>query len=51
MLKFEYFQGVLLNYCGNKKDTLLLMPPLIIYIDNIFNIDYSHVRLFWTKNS
>ncbi|MHA2180059.1 MAG: class-III pyridoxal-phosphate-dependent aminotransferase [Promethearchaeota archaeon] len=23
-------QGVLLNYCGNKKDTLIIMPPLIV---------------------
>ena len=22
-------EGVLLNYCGNKKDTLIIMPPLI----------------------
>jgi acetylornithine/succinyldiaminopimelate/putrescine aminotransferase len=23
-------EGVLLNYCGNKKDTLIIMPPLIV---------------------
>ncbi|MHA1669912.1 MAG: class-III pyridoxal-phosphate-dependent aminotransferase [Promethearchaeota archaeon] len=23
-------KGVLLNYCGNKKDTLIIMPPLIV---------------------
>ncbi|MFX1353921.1 MAG: aspartate aminotransferase family protein [Promethearchaeota archaeon] len=23
-------EGVLLNYCGNKKDTIIIMPPLIV---------------------
>ncbi|TFF93766.1 MAG: aminotransferase class III-fold pyridoxal phosphate-dependent enzyme, partial [Promethearchaeota archaeon] len=23
-------EGVLLNYCGNKEDTLIIMPPLIV---------------------
>ncbi|TFG14926.1 MAG: aspartate aminotransferase family protein [Promethearchaeota archaeon] len=23
-------EGVLLNYCGNKKDTLIIMPPLVV---------------------
>jgi putrescine aminotransferase len=28
-------EGVLLNYCGNKKDTLILMPPLISKVEEI----------------
>jgi 4-aminobutyrate aminotransferase-like enzyme len=23
-------EGVLQNYCGNKKDTLIMMPPLVV---------------------
>ena len=23
-------EGVLQNYCGNKKDTIIIMPPLIV---------------------
>ncbi len=28
-------EGVLLNYCGNKKDTLIIMPPLIVQKNEI----------------
>ncbi|TFF99613.1 MAG: aminotransferase class III-fold pyridoxal phosphate-dependent enzyme, partial [Promethearchaeota archaeon] len=28
-------EGVLQNYCGNKKDTLIIMPPLIIEKEDI----------------
>jgi putrescine aminotransferase len=28
-------EGVLLNYCGNKKDTLIIMPPLISTVEEI----------------
>ena len=28
-------EGVLLNYCGNKKDTLIIMPPLISTAEEI----------------
>lgn len=28
-------EGVLQNYCGNKKDTLIIMPPLIIQKDDL----------------
>ncbi|MFX1501546.1 MAG: aspartate aminotransferase family protein [Promethearchaeota archaeon] len=31
-------QGVLLNYCGNKKDTLIIMPPLIVKKEEIEEI-------------
>ncbi|MHA1986040.1 MAG: class-III pyridoxal-phosphate-dependent aminotransferase [Promethearchaeota archaeon] len=31
-------KGVLLNYCGNKKDTLIIMPPLIIQKEEIKEI-------------
>jgi acetylornithine/succinyldiaminopimelate/putrescine aminotransferase len=31
-------EGVLLNYCGNKKDTLILMPPLIVQKEEIEEI-------------
>ncbi|MFX1391217.1 MAG: aspartate aminotransferase family protein [Promethearchaeota archaeon] len=30
--------GVLLNYCGNKKDTLVIMPPLIVKKEEIDEI-------------
>ena len=31
-------EGVLLNYCGNKKDTLIIMPPLIVTKEEIQDI-------------
>jgi putrescine aminotransferase len=31
-------KGVLLNYCGNKKDTLIIMPPLIVQSDDLNEI-------------
>jgi acetylornithine/succinyldiaminopimelate/putrescine aminotransferase len=31
-------EGVLVNYCGNKKDTLIIMPPLIVQKDEIDEI-------------
>jgi 4-aminobutyrate aminotransferase-like enzyme len=31
-------EGVLLNYCGNKKDTLIIMPPLIVEKEEIEEI-------------
>ncbi len=31
-------EGVLLNYCGNKKDTLIIMPPLIVKNSEIEDI-------------
>jgi putrescine aminotransferase len=31
-------EGVLLNYCGNKKDTLIIMPPLIVTKEEIEEI-------------
>ena len=31
-------EGVLLNYCGNKKDTLIIMPPLIVKKEEIEDI-------------
>ncbi|MFX1599902.1 MAG: aspartate aminotransferase family protein [Promethearchaeota archaeon] len=31
-------EGVLLNYCGNKKDTHVIMPPLIVKKDEIEEI-------------
>ena len=31
-------EGVLLNYCGNKKDTLIIMPPLIVKQEEINEI-------------
>jgi putrescine aminotransferase len=31
-------EGVLLNYCGNKKDTLIIMPPLIVQKDELDEI-------------
>ncbi len=31
-------EGVLLNYCGNKKDTLIIMPPLITKKDELEEI-------------
>jgi len=31
-------EGVLVNYCGNKEDTLIIMPPLIVEKDNIEEI-------------
>ncbi|UCC18166.1 MAG: aspartate aminotransferase family protein [Promethearchaeota archaeon] len=31
-------EGVMLNYCGNKKDTLIIMPPLIVTEDQIEEI-------------
>ena len=31
-------EGVLLNYCGNKKDTLIIMPPLIVIKEEIEDI-------------
>jgi len=31
-------EGVLQNYCGNKKDTLIIMPPLIVTQDEIEDI-------------
>ncbi|MFW9880586.1 MAG: aspartate aminotransferase family protein [Candidatus Thorarchaeota archaeon] len=30
--------GVMLNYCGNKKDTLIIMPPLIVSSEEIEEI-------------
>ncbi len=31
-------EGVLLNYCGNKKDTLIIMPPLIVKKEELEDI-------------
>jgi len=31
-------EGVMLNYCGNKKDTLIIMPPLIVKKEEIEEI-------------
>jgi len=31
-------EGVLLNYCGNKKDTLIIMPPLIVEREELEDI-------------
>ncbi|MFX0034700.1 MAG: aspartate aminotransferase family protein [Candidatus Hermodarchaeota archaeon] len=31
-------EGVLLNYCGNKKNTLIIMPPLIVKTEEIKEI-------------
>ncbi|MFX1418410.1 MAG: aspartate aminotransferase family protein [Promethearchaeota archaeon] len=31
-------EGVMLNYCGNKKDTLIIMPPLIVTENQIEEI-------------
>ncbi|MFW9772750.1 MAG: aspartate aminotransferase family protein [Candidatus Heimdallarchaeota archaeon] len=31
-------EGVLLNYCGNKKDTIIIMPPLIVTEDELKEI-------------
>jgi len=31
-------EGVLQNYCGNKKDTLIMMPPLIVKVEEIKEI-------------
>ncbi len=31
-------EGVLLNYCGNKEDTLIIMPPLIVKKEEIEEI-------------
>lgn len=31
-------EGVLQNYCGNKKDTLIIMPPLIVKMEEILDI-------------
>jgi acetylornithine/succinyldiaminopimelate/putrescine aminotransferase len=31
-------EGILQNYCGNKKDTLIIMPPLIVKKDDIEEI-------------
>jgi len=31
-------EGVLQNYCGNKKDTLIMMPPLIVNEEEIEEI-------------
>jgi acetylornithine/succinyldiaminopimelate/putrescine aminotransferase len=31
-------KGVLLNYCGNKKDTLIIMPPLIVQSNELEEI-------------
>ena len=31
-------EGVLLNYCGNKKDTHIIMPPLIVKKEEIEEI-------------
>jgi 4-aminobutyrate aminotransferase-like enzyme len=31
-------EGVLLNYCGNKKDTLIIMPPLIVQKDELSEV-------------
>ena len=31
-------EGVMLNYCGNKKDTLIIMPPLIVKKEEIKEI-------------
>lgn len=36
-------QGVLLNYCGNKKDTLIIMPPLIVKKEELEEI-LSRIR-------
>ena len=35
---FSIQEGVLLNYCGNKKDTLIIMPPLIVTKNEIEDI-------------
>ena len=31
-------EGVLQNYCGNKKDTLIIMPPLVVEEEEIEEI-------------
>jgi putrescine aminotransferase len=31
-------EGVLQNYCGNRKDTLIMMPPLIVKEEEIEEI-------------
>ena len=31
-------EGVLQNYCGNKKDTIIMMPPLIVKEEEIEEI-------------
>ena len=31
-------EGVLQNYCGNKKDTLIMMPPLVVKEEEIEEI-------------
>ena len=31
-------EGVLLNYCGNKKDTIIIMPPLIVKVSDLEEI-------------
>ena len=31
-------EGILNNYCGNKKDTLIMMPPLIVKKEEIEEI-------------
>ena len=31
-------EGVLVSYCGNKKDTLIIMPPLIVKKEEIAEI-------------
>jgi putrescine aminotransferase len=36
-------EGVLLNYCGNKKDTLIIMPPLIVQKEELDEI-ISRIR-------
>ncbi len=41
-------QGVLLNYCGNKKDTLIIMPPLIVKKEDLEEI-LSRIRLGITQ--
>ncbi|MFX0011483.1 MAG: aspartate aminotransferase family protein [Candidatus Hermodarchaeota archaeon] len=41
-------EGVLLNYCGNKKDTHIIMPPLIVQKQEIEDI-LSKIRLGISK--
>ncbi|TFG11780.1 MAG: aspartate aminotransferase family protein, partial [Promethearchaeota archaeon] len=35
-------EGVLLNYCGNKKDTLIIMPPLVVQKNEL---DEIHIKI------
>ncbi len=37
-------EGVLINYCGNKKDTQIMMPPLIVQVNELEDI-LSRIRI------